>query len=80
MIQVKKELLQALQEALTQMAPDAAPPAAFESPKLAAHGDLAVTAAMPLARALKKNPRELAQTLIDVLQRSAAVQRWVQGM
>ena len=80
MIQVKKDLLHALQEVLTQMAPEAAPPAAFESPKLAAHGDLAVTAAMPLARALKKNPRELAQTLIDSLQRSAVAQRWVQGM
>jgi arginyl-tRNA synthetase len=80
MIQVKKELLQALQEVLTQMAPDTAPPAAFESPKLAAHGDLAVTAAMPLARALKKNPRELAQALIDALQRNPAVQRWVQDV
>jgi arginyl-tRNA synthetase len=79
MIQAKQELLQALEAVLAQMAPGAAPAAAFESPKLAAHGDLAITAAMPLARALKKNPRELAQTLVDQMQAQPAVQRWVQA-
>jgi arginyl-tRNA synthetase len=33
---------------------------------------------MQLARALKKNPRELAQTLVLALQQQPAVQRWVQ--
>jgi arginyl-tRNA synthetase len=54
--------------------------AAFESPKQAAHGDLAVTAAMSLARGLKQNPRELAQKLIALLQAQPAFQRWVQGI
>ncbi len=80
MIQVKQELLQALVAALAELAPDAPPAAAFESPKLAAHGDLAVTAAMQLARTLKKNPRELAATLVAALQRQPAVQRWVQAL
>jgi arginyl-tRNA synthetase len=79
MIQAKQELSQALEAVLAQMAPGVALPSAFESPKLAAHGDLAITAAMPLARAMKKKPRELAQELIDRLGRSAAAQRWVQG-
>ena len=80
MIQAKQELLQALQAVLAQMAPGAAVPCAFESPKLAAHGDLAITAAMTLARSLKKNPRELAATLVERLRTQPAVQRWVQDL
>ena len=80
MIQAKQELLRALQEALAELAPGADIAAAFESPKQAAHGDLACTAAMQLAKPLKKNPRELAQVLIDALGRRAAVQQWVQAM
>ncbi|MDP1534577.1 MAG: arginine--tRNA ligase, partial [Rubrivivax sp.] len=80
MIQAKHELQQALAAALAELAGQAAPPAAFESPKQAAHGDLAVTAAMPLARSLKKNPREIAQALVEALQRQGAVQRWVQAL
>ena len=77
MNQAKQELLQSLSQALTELAPQATPAAAFESPKQAAHGDLAITAAMPLARTLKKNPRELAQTLVDRLRPMPAFQRWV---
>jgi arginyl-tRNA synthetase len=85
MIQTKQELLQALNSALAEVAAavgvaEVPTAAAFESPKQAAHGDLAITAAMPLARALKKNPRELAQLLVDALQRQAAVQRWVAAL
>ena len=80
MIQAKQELLQALQAVLAQMAPGADVSCAFESPKLAAHGDLAVTAAMPLARTLKRNPRELAAALVALLQAQPAVQRWVQDL
>jgi arginyl-tRNA synthetase len=80
MIQAKQELLQALAAVLAELAPAGPPAAAFESPKQAAHGDLAVTAAMSLARALKKNPRELAKELVEALQRQPAVQRWVQAL
>lgn len=80
MIQAKQELLQALAAALAELGGDAGVPAAFESPKQAAHGDLAITAAMALARPLKKNPRELAQSLVAALQRQPAVQRWVQAL
>ncbi len=80
MIQAKQELLQALTRALAQLAPEAPPAAVFESPKQAAHGDLAITAAMALARSLKKNPREVAQALIDRLQTEPAVQRWVAAL
>ena len=81
MIQAKNELLDALGAAMAEIAIGAdltaLPAAAFESPKQAAHGDLACTAAMPLAKALKKNPREIATRLIEALQRQPAVQRHV---
>ncbi len=83
MIEVKKALLVALQAALdtvAQAAGAAAPVAVFESPKQASHGDLAVTAAMQMAKPLKKNPRELAAALVQALQAQAAVQRWVQAL
>jgi arginyl-tRNA synthetase len=81
MIQAKQELRQALRAALVQVAGDAAAPvAAFESPRQAAHGDLAITAAMPLARALGKNPREIAGAIVAALRAEAAVQRWVQAI
>ena len=78
MIQAKHELLEALGAAIAEAAPGAQLAAAFESPKQAAHGDLACTAAMPLAKALKKNPREVAAALVEALNRQPAVQHWVQ--
>ena len=80
MIQAKRDLLSALGQALSQVAPDAAnlPAPVFEAPKQAAHGDLAVTAAMQLAKPLKKNPRELATALVAALEAQPAVQQWVQ--
>jgi arginyl-tRNA synthetase len=79
MIQAKAELMAALEQALAEVAPGHALVPAFENPKQAAHGDLAITAAMPLAKALKKNPRELAQALVEALGRQPAVQRWVEA-
>ncbi len=83
MIQAKQDLLQALAAALAELAGPAGiatPPADFESPKQAAHGDLAITAAMPLARALRSNPRKLAAQLVQALQRQPAIARWVQAL
>ncbi len=77
MIEAKQALLVALSEAIQEVSPGATVPAAFESPKQAAHGDLAVTAAMQLAKPLKKNPREVAQALIDAFQRHDAAKRYV---
>jgi arginyl-tRNA synthetase len=80
MLQVKEELLAALAHAVGAVAPGGDWVPAFESPKQAAHGDLAVTAAMQLARPLRKNPRDLAQALVAALQAQPAVQRWVQDL
>jgi arginyl-tRNA synthetase len=80
MIQAKQDLLAALRDAIEQVSPGASAAAVFESPKQAAHGDLAVTTAMQLAKPLKKNPREVAQALIDALGRAPAVRRHVAAM
>jgi arginyl-tRNA synthetase len=80
MIQAKQDLLAALREAVAELAPGADFTPAFESPKHASHGDLAVTAAMQLARPARRNPRELAQALVDALKAKPAVQRWVTGL
>jgi len=80
MIQAKQDLLAALGAAIKEVAPQSSLAPAFESPKQAAHGDLACTAAMPLAKALKKNPRELAGALVEALNRQPAVQAWVEAL
>ncbi|HEY2928245.1 arginine--tRNA ligase [Piscinibacter sp.] len=80
MIQAKQDLLAALRDAIEQVSPGAGVAAVFESPKQAAHGDLAVTTAMQLAKPLKKSPREVAQALIEALGRSPAVRRHVAAM
>ncbi len=74
---VKKELLETLARALDTLLPGAGAKAAFESPKVAAHGDLATTAAMQLAKPLKASPRQLAETLRAELLLTEPFQRWV---
>ncbi|MDE2614604.1 MAG: arginine--tRNA ligase [Burkholderiales bacterium] len=83
MIRAKQELLHALRDALAELARELGttpPAAAFESPRQAAHGDLAITVAMPMARALRANPRELADRLVVQLRGSAAFERWVDAI
>ncbi len=80
MLTVKHELLAALASALEQLAPGAGARAAFESPKMASHGDFACTAAMQLAKPLKQNPRQLAETLRSTLLQAPAFARWVSSI
>ncbi|WP_066734867.1 arginine--tRNA ligase [Cupriavidus sp. D384] len=63
------QLAAAFTDAVRALAPaDAALPAVtFERPKQAAHGDLACNIAMQVAKALKTNPRELAQKVVDAV-------------
>ncbi|MCX7249001.1 MAG: arginine--tRNA ligase [Burkholderiales bacterium] len=80
MLSVKIELLEALAQVLEKMLPGAAGKAAFESPKQAALGDLASTAAMQLAKPLKQNPRQLADNLRTELLLMPAFVRWVDAI
>src|SRR3954470_21790709 len=62
----KVEIEKALREALGQIAPEHADfPFVFERPKQASHGDFSSSVALQLAKQLKKNPRELAQSLAN---------------
>jgi arginyl-tRNA synthetase len=80
MLLVKQELLSGLSQTLEALLPGAGAKAAFESPKVAAHGDYAVTAAMQLAKPLKLNPRQLGEQLRQGLLSNAAYQKWVQDI
>ncbi|MDM4766990.1 arginine--tRNA ligase [Pelomonas sp. SE-A7] len=80
MIQAKQELLAALGEAIQELNPGSALAAAFESPKQASHGDFACTVAMQMSKALKTNPRALAEQLIAALQARSAFQRWTESL
>lgn len=77
---VKQELQLALIRSIESLVQGAGDKAVFETPKVPSHGDLAITAAMPLAKALKKNPRELALMLKDLLSKEPAFERWVESM
>ncbi|PTB21354.1 arginine--tRNA ligase [Trinickia symbiotica] len=79
MLPVQKETLEKLLAASVEQvaaklegaAPSALPSITLERPKVAAHGDVACNAAMQLAKPLKKNPRELAQSIVDALMAQA---------
>ena len=80
MIPARHDLLEALGAAIAEVSPEVALAPGFESPKQAAMGDLASTAAMQLAKPLKQPPREVAARLIASLRAQSAVQRWVESI
>ena len=80
MLSAKNELLQALAGELEKLSPGAGARAIFESPKLASHGDLATTAAMQLAKPLKANPRQVAESLREGLLTCPAFVQWVDAI
>ena len=80
MLSVKQDLLAALAAELETLSPGAGARAAFENPKVAAHGDFACTAAMQLAKPLKANPRALGEQLKAALEATPAFQQWVDAI
>jgi arginyl-tRNA synthetase len=80
MLTVKHELLQALAACLETLLPGAGAKAAFESPKVASHGDFACTAAMQLAKPLQLNPRALGEQIKAALETTPAFLRWVDAI
>ncbi len=64
---IKDQIALLIAEALETVAPDAPVSLEIERPKNSAHGDFSSNAAMQLARPLKKNPREIAQRILDAL-------------
>ncbi|MBB3180716.1 arginine--tRNA ligase [Variovorax sp. Sphag1AA] len=80
MLLVKQELLAALADTLESLSPGAGSKAAFESPKVAAHGDFACTAAMQLAKPLQRKPRELAEQISAALMATPVFAQWVDAI
>ena len=80
MLLVKHELLASLAASLEKLSPGAGEKAVFESPKSALHGDLACTAAMQLAKPLKQNPRQVAESLKADLLATTAFRQWVEAI
>jgi len=73
---VKSQLTALLQKALGSVAPSATDTAIhLERPRDPTHGDFATNLAMQLAKALKKNPREIANQLIAELPPSVLVSK-----
>ncbi len=84
MLRVQSELLTALQSTLDQLLTEAGLEvniqAQFESPKVASHGDLAITSAMQLSKTLKVNPRALGETMKAALEAMPAFAKWAEPL
>ena len=65
--QQQHQITALLQAAVQSIVPDATPTITLERPNVAAHGDVATNVAMQLARPAKRNPRELAQGIVDFI-------------
>ncbi len=60
-------LIALIGRAVSNVLPDTQPTVTLERPKVAAHGDMATNIAMQLAKPARRNPRELAQNIVDAL-------------
>lgn len=67
LLEQQNTLISCIHTAVAAVLPEATPTVLLERPKVAAHGDLATNVAMQLAKPAKRNPRELAQAILDVL-------------
>jgi arginyl-tRNA synthetase len=73
---VKSQLTTLIRQALASVAPDSADlPIHLERPRDPTHGDFATNLAMQLAKALKKNPRDIANQLLAELPPSILVSK-----
>jgi arginyl-tRNA synthetase len=71
---LKQQLEQLLRDALRQLGLDEAA-ASIERARDAQHGDFATNAALRLAKAARRNPRELAQAIVGALPQSPLLKR-----
>ncbi len=76
MTNLKSQLAQWLSAGLARVAPEHVPPTiSLERPKQAQYGDYSSNVALQLSKALKRNPRELAASLIGALAPTPLVAR-----
>ena len=70
----KTQVARLLRAAVAQAAPDAGEVAiVLERPRDAAHGDLACNIALQLGKRLRRNPRELAQAIVQALPKNELI-------
>ncbi len=74
-IEPKSLLTGLFRQALASVAPGVDSVIELTRPKQSSHGDYACNAAMPLARALKRNPREVAAEIVAALPACADIAR-----
>lgn len=67
------QLISHIEAAVREVLPDSQQAIVLERPKVAAHGDIACNAAMQLAKAARRNPRELAQQIVERIQANPSV-------
>jgi arginyl-tRNA synthetase len=72
---LKEHLANLLEQAVADILPGQQAVIELERPKSAEHGDFACNVAMRLAKPLKKNPRELAQSIVSALPASALIEK-----
>ena len=72
---LKDKIAALLAQAVALVAPDATVNLELERPKNLAHGDFSSNAAMQLAKPLRRNPRELAQAILDALPASNLIHK-----
>ena len=63
----QQQLISLIRAAIEPIVPDASPAIVLERPKVASHGDVASNVAMQLAKAARRNPRELAEQISQAL-------------
>lgn len=63
----QQQLISLIQAAVARCLPDAQAQVLLERPKVAAHGDVATNVAMQLAKPARRNPRDLAQAIVEAL-------------
>jgi arginyl-tRNA synthetase len=73
----QKQLISFLQTAIANTVPQARPDILLERPKVSAHGDIATNVAMQLAKTAGRNPRELAQMLVQALMAQPAIHTFI---
>jgi arginyl-tRNA synthetase len=73
---LRAHLIELLQAALAKVAPEfSAASLTLERPKSAEHGDFSSNIAMQLGKSLKRNPRDIAQALINALPGSDLIEQ-----
>lgn len=76
-LSVKQDLTHALHAVMTLLHPEVTTPVYLEQPKVKEHGDLALTAAMHMAKQKKIAPRALAPELLAELMKTQAFAKWI---